>query len=150
MARTQPLASVAQILLFYYHNFLKLSCMVCFIISAYGSWRQRSNTNIWFFFPSLHVQCQIIHSVAFVDGTWHSSVLLLTLKDVLHFFGAELSSINWIYTSRFAGGDEHQGCRLIHSAIFKIQAIFFTIILHEQEIVITSCSMNLEGHFILE
>lgn len=35
MAGTQPLASVAQILLFYYHNFLKLSCMVCFIISAY-------------------------------------------------------------------------------------------------------------------
>lgn len=61
-----------------------------------------------------------------------------------------LSSINCIYTSRFAGGDEHQGCRLIHSAIFEIQAIFFTIILHEQEIVISSCSMNLEGHFILE
>lgn len=78
----------------------------------------------------LHVQCQIIHSVAFVDGRLHTSVLPLCFKNVLDFFGVELSYINKIYTSRFADGDKHQGCRLIHCHTINTSCVFLTIILY--------------------
>lgn len=132
MAGTQPLAYVALILLLYSIQLFKLNYIVRFSTAKYESWNYRSKINIWFLsLEALWLSSSSMSDNVFNNIHWwkitFSSVLLPTLKNVLYFFGVQLSPVNQIYMSESSDRETQQGYSQDHSLVWtrKTRGFFF-------------------------
>lgn len=81
-----------------------------------------------------------------------SSVLLPISKNVLYFFGVQLSPINQICKSEFSDRKTQQGYSQNHSVVWtrKTRGNFFHCYFSLTRITNVSCSRSLQGQYILD